>query len=132
MRNSLTQRFACELRRVATDTERYLWRHLRDRQIVGFTFRSQVPLGPYVADFACLEKRLIVELDGGQHGEHKEYDEVRDAWLKASGFTVLRFWNDQVFKETGAVLEVIANNLRPHPRNSSWSDISLGEKDERA
>ena len=115
MRNSRVQRFAIELRRSATDTERFLWRHLRDRQMFGFKFRRQVPVGPYIADFACLEKRLIVELDGGQHGEHPGYDEIRDAWLKARRFKVLRFWNDQVFKETDAVLGVISDSLNPHP-----------------
>lgn len=115
MRNRRAQGFATELRRNATEAERFLWRHVRNRQLFGCEFRRQVPVGPYVADFACLEQSLIVELDGGQHGERAVYDAARDAWLKAQGFRVLRFWNDQVFTETGAVLEVIASTLRPHP-----------------
>ncbi|MGQ0621880.1 MAG: endonuclease domain-containing protein [Panacagrimonas sp.] len=115
MRNAKAQLHAKELRRQATDTERFLWRSLRGRQMHGYKFRRQVPIGPYIADFACLECPLIVELDGGQHGEREAYDRGRDAWLVAHGFTILRFWNDQVFKETASVLDVIANSLRPHP-----------------
>ncbi len=97
-----------------TDAERHLWRRQKDRQVLGFKFRRQVPLGRYVADFASLEAKLIVELDGGKHLDSM-HDAERDAWLQAQGYRVLRFWNDAVFKETDAVLEVIANSLCPHP-----------------
>ncbi|MDB5967954.1 MAG: hypothetical protein JWQ90_404 [Hydrocarboniphaga sp.] len=114
MRDSKAQTHAVELRRRMTDAEQRLWRHLKLRQLLGFKFRRQVPVGAYIADFACLEAMLIVELDGGQHLDNA-HDEMRTQYLQARGFRVLRFWNDQVFKETNAVLEVIAASLRPHP-----------------
>jgi len=107
------------LRRNQTDAEARLWHHLRDRRLAGCKFRRQVPFGPYFADFACAEKRLIVELDGGQHSEQAARDAQRSAYLQQQGFTVLRFWNDQVLRETDAVLEEILRHLdgeaAPHP-----------------
>lgn len=88
-----------------------LWHHLRDRRLSGFKFRRQVPVGPYFADFCCAEQRLIVELDGGQHVEQQAYDAERSLYLREQGFTVLRFWNDQVLQETEAVLEEILRQL---------------------
>lgn len=111
MRNAITQNRARALRNQATDTERHLWRHLRDRQLGGHRFRRQVPIGSYIADFACLEAKLIIELDGGQHQEQAKYDARRDMQMEAQGFRVLRFWDNQVFRETQAVLEVILRAL---------------------
>ena len=88
-----------------------LWHHLRDRRLAGCKFRRQFSLGPYFADFACPEKRLIIELDGGQHVDQFEQDAERSAYLQEQGFTVLRFWNDQVLLETDAVLEEILRHL---------------------
>ena len=79
------------LRRNPTEVERLLWRHLRFWQLDGYKFRRQQPLGNYIVDFACLEKRLVIELDGGQHTEQTDYDSARDAWLRAEGFLILRF-----------------------------------------
>ena len=95
------------LRKNSTDTERRLWQHLRLRQIGGYKFRRQQPLGPYIADIACLEKRLIVEVDGGQHSEQAAYDARRSRWLEAQGFCVLRFWDHEVLREVDAVKQVI-------------------------
>ena len=78
-----------------TEAEHVLWRILRDRRFAGTKFRRQVPIGPYVADFACFNARLIIEADGGQHNESHS-DAVRDAWFAAQGFRVLRFWNIDV------------------------------------
>jgi len=104
------------LRNQATDTERHLWRFLRNRQIAGFRFRRQVPIGSYVVDFACIEAGLVIELDGGQHLEHASYDDRRNQQIEERGFRVLRFWDNQVFQETQAVLETILNALKsPHP-----------------
>jgi len=107
------------LRRNQTDAEARLWHHLRDRRLAGCKFRRQVQLGPYFADFACAEKWLIIELDGGQHAELAVRDAQRSAYLQQRGFTVLRFWNDQVLRETDAVLEEILRHLggetAPHP-----------------
>jgi len=98
--------FQRKLRNTMTDAEIRLWQRLRGRQIAGCKFRRQHPFLDYVLDFVCLEKRLIVELDGGQHLE-SERDRVRDGRLKEAGFEVLRFWNNQVLQEMDAVVEVI-------------------------
>ena len=103
--------FARYLRRNMTDAERVLWRHLRDRQLAGAKFRRQQAIGPYVVDFVEFESRLIVEADGGQHNDSTS-DLVRDAWLAAQGFRVLRFWNNQILQETAAVLERIRIELK--------------------
>ncbi|UCV21009.1 endonuclease domain-containing protein [Ferribacterium limneticum] len=89
-----------------TDAENCLWRHLRGRKIAGFKFRRQHPFLDYVLDFVCLEKRLIVEVDGGQH-QDCEQDQVRDRRLHEAGFRVVRFWNNQVLQETEVVVEAI-------------------------
>ncbi len=99
------------LRNNPTEAERALWKHLRLRQLEGQKFRRQQPLDPYIVDFACLEKKLIVELDGGQHAEQVASDAERTAWLEAQGFRVLRFWNHDVMKDIEAVKEVIRRAL---------------------
>jgi very-short-patch-repair endonuclease len=98
---------ARELRSKATDAERLLWRHLRLRQIGGHKFRRQRPIGPYFVDFVCLKKRVVVEVDGGQHRQQRSYDARRDAWLRAEGFAVLRFWDDEVLKQIENVKQAI-------------------------
>jgi very-short-patch-repair endonuclease len=108
------------LRTASTDAERLLWHHLRNRQLAGFKFRRQHPIGPFFADFACLEAGLIVELDGGQHFEAEvaERDQRRTAALTGAGFEVMRFDNRQVLLETDAVLSSILMRLQgghPHP-----------------
>ena len=111
---------ARELRRNPTAAELALWKHLRLRQLGGHRFRRQAPIGPYIVDFVCFERELVIELDGGQHSESVTYDSARSDWLESQGFRVLRFWNDQVLKETEAVKEVIVVALEyrvdtPHP-----------------
>ena len=108
---------ARSLRKDATDAESLLWFHLRDRRLGNHKFRRQRPIGPYFADFACLEAKLIVELDGGQHVEAVDYDETRTGFMVAQGFRVLRFWNNEVLAQTSAVLERILQVLQedPHP-----------------
>jgi len=101
------QAAARRLRTHPTETERLLWRHLRLRQLGGYKFRRQQPVGQYIVDFICLEKRLIVEVDGGQHAEQAESDSQRTRWLEAEGFRVLRFWNTEVLRDTTAVKETI-------------------------
>ena len=83
------------LRSNLTTAEQHVWRRLRYRQIDSHKFRRQRPVGPYIVDFVCLEVKLIVEVDGGQHSDNKLYDEARDHWLKSQGYRVLRFWNNQ-------------------------------------
>jgi very-short-patch-repair endonuclease len=101
------------LRKIATDAEQLLWRHLRSRQLDGHKFRRQQPLGRFIVDFVCLEKRLVVELDGGHHNEPRQqmYDLQRSEWLKERGFRVIRFWDDEVLKQIDEVKAVIANAL---------------------
>jgi len=107
------------LRGHLTDAEQLLWRHLRMRQIAGCKFRRQRPIGPYIVDFVCLERKLIVELDGGQHAERQRYDKSRDRWLKMQGYHVLRFWNDEVLTKIDDVKEVIYCALIEPPPSSS-------------
>src|SRR3990172_5649640 len=102
---------ARKLRKNMTEDERTLWKHLRLRQLGGYKFRRQQPIGKYIVDFVCLEKRLIIEIDGGQHSKQVAYDLERSSWLEAQGFRMLRFWNNQVLQETEAVREVIAEAL---------------------
>ena len=103
------------LRKNMTEAEKRLWSRLRSHQILGLKFRRQHPIGNYIVDFACLERKLVIELDGGQHLGDKK-DKLRDAWLENEGFKVIRFWNDQVLKETEAVVEDILRNAEsPSP-----------------
>jgi len=94
-----------EMRKNPTDAERRMWRSLRDRQLGGYKFRRQMPIGPYIADFACVQARVVVEVDGSQHLESVEYDQERHAYLQAQGYKVVRFWNHDVLKHTNVVLE---------------------------
>ena len=98
---------AKELRKNSTDAERPLWQKLRAHQLAGYKFRRQRPVGPYIVDFVCFEKQVIVELDDGQHSERAVYDGQRSAWLESQGFRVLRFWNHEVLQNLEAVTEVI-------------------------
>jgi len=113
MSHRLTNR-ARALRRTMTDAERRLWYGLRGRQLNGAKFKRQQPCGDYVLDFVCLEFRLVVEIDGGQHLD-SERDRFRDAWLQSEGFRVLRFRNDEVLLRTDAVLAEIARHLTCSP-----------------
>ena len=106
------------LRRNMTDTENRLWSRLKRRQVNGYKFRRQFPLGAYIADFVCLEARLIIEVDGGQHVEQREKDELRDKWLVSQNFRVLRFWNNDVLRNTDAVVEEIVQTLKSTPTPS--------------
>ncbi len=99
------------LRKQATDAEQHLWKRLRSRQLDGHKFRRQTPVGPYVVDFLCLEHRLVIELDGGQHADRQEKDQARSARLAGWGFRVLRFWNHEVLGNTEGVLEEIRDAL---------------------
>ena len=103
------------LRSSMTGAERRLWQRLRGKQLYGWKFRRQHPYGDYVLDFVCLDAKLVVEVDGGQHVEHRQDDEARDANLRAAGFQVLRFWNNPVMQELEAVVEAIAAALPATP-----------------
>jgi very-short-patch-repair endonuclease len=93
-----------KLRRAHNPWELRLWYHLRAGRFHGLKFKRQVQIGNYIVDFSCREKMLIVELDGGHHADQKEGDKVRQCFLESQGFTVLRFWNNEVDKNTEGVL----------------------------
>ena len=101
---------AKKLRINSTDTEKYLWKYLRGKQLTGFKFRRQHTIGRYIVDFVNLERRIIIELDGGQHLENKK-DKLRDKWLKERGYDVLRFWDNEVLMNVEGVLEVIKEKI---------------------
>jgi very-short-patch-repair endonuclease len=109
-----TLRRARKLRRETSDEERILWMLLRDRRFAGFKFRRQVPLGDYVADFVCFERKLIIELDGSQHAapEQASFDARRTETLHAAGFRVLRVWTSELFSERERTMETILNALQ--------------------
>ncbi|WP_235538781.1 endonuclease domain-containing protein [Sphingomonas sp. Root710] len=92
-----------------TDVEQKLWFAIRDRRLAGFKFRRQTTIGPFVVDFLCVEKRLIVELDGGQHNE--QADANRTAFLEARGYRLVRFWNNEVNESFEGVLSSILEAL---------------------
>jgi very-short-patch-repair endonuclease len=92
-----------ELRANATEAEQKLWTQLRKRQLYGFQFRRQYSIGPFFADLACLEARLIIEVDGAQHADEEEHDESRSEFLRANGYRVLRFWNSEIMSDVDSV-----------------------------
>lgn len=97
------------LRKDMPSTEKRLWYFLRRKALGGFRFRRQHTIGPYIADFVCLEAKIVVELDGDQHalGAAPKRDEKRDAFLVTKGFEVLRFWNNEIYENVDGVLETI-------------------------
>ena len=104
---------ARNLRKNATDAERRLWSAIRRRALDGHRFRRQHPLGRYIVDFVCLESRLIIELDGGQHADRTEQDAARTAWLEENGYTVIRLWNNDVMTNLDGCLLTIRAALQP-------------------
>ena len=109
---SLQRGRARKLRENQTDIEVKLWSRLRDRQLGGAKFRRQHPIGPYIADFCCVEQALIIELDGGQHANQSSADQHRTNLMKNLGYRVLRFWNSDVLSNLDGVLTVILNTLK--------------------
>ena len=106
---SMTTERIRELRQNMTNAERMFWRAVRARQI-GAKILRQFPIGPYVVDFICLERRLVIEIDGGQHA-HSATDATRDAWLEAHGFRIVRFWNNEVIENLEGVLIRLGEHL---------------------
>jgi very-short-patch-repair endonuclease len=100
-------RLAKELRKNSTEAESILWNRLRSRQIEGIKFRRQQPIEGYIVDFVSFEKRIIIELDGGQHAKEHEKDRIREGILEENGFRILRFWNNEIFENLDGVLETI-------------------------
>jgi very-short-patch-repair endonuclease len=127
------------LRRQASDAEYALWKHLRGRRLKGYKFRRQVVIEPYIVDFLCLETKLIIEADGGQHVEQMAYDARRTATLEGMGYKIMRFWNNEILGELQSVLEQIESALiedsldrdtssqPPHPETPHPSPLPEGE-----
>ncbi len=103
---------ARELRKSMTDAERKLWAKLRGKALDDYRFRRQQPIGPYIVDFYCSRKNLVVELDGGQHDDLcAEHDRKRTLWLEARGYRVMRFWNTDVMRNLDGVLDELSRAL---------------------
>jgi len=110
---------ARELRREMTPAEAILWKLLRGRRFAGLKFRRQHPLGPFYADFACVERSVVVEVDGETHLGREANDEARSAYLRDEGWMVLRYWNTEVYDERDAVEQAIFEECAarpPHPQ----------------
>jgi len=99
-----------------TEAEQRLWYQLRANRFMGMKFKRQKPIGNYIADFVCYEHNLIIEVDGGQHQDNIDYDQRRDKWLQEHGYTVLRFWNNDVLQQIESVLEAIRIALLQTPK----------------
>jgi very-short-patch-repair endonuclease len=106
---------ARELRKKLTDTERLLWSKLRGKQFGGFNCRKQAPIGKFIVDFVCFDRKVVVELDGGQNAVFIEDDKKRSEWLNSQGFRVLRFWNHEVVEDADMVMEAIWPALQRPP-----------------
>lgn len=107
---------ARELRKSQTDAEKILWRHLRNRNLQGYKFRRQYPIGNYIIDFACISLKLAIEIDGSQHLQNQEYDSRRTRYLNRQGFEVIRFWNNDVFNDIDSILEALTLTLSHRER----------------
>ena len=105
----LQKQRARTLRRKMTPSETKLWAALRDRRYVQLKFRRQQTIGPFIADFCCWEKKVVLELDGDSHAGKEEYDGNRQKWLENAGWNVLRFWDSEVYENIDGVMQAIFN-----------------------
>jgi very-short-patch-repair endonuclease len=103
------------MRHRPVECEKRFWRLVRDRRLGGFKFKRQVLIGSYIVDFVCVERKLVVELDGSQHADQREYDEQRDAFLRAKGFCVVRIWNMELLENPEGVLDMVLAALETAP-----------------
>ena len=103
-------------RKNLTDAENRMWYFLRNRRLKGYKFVRELVIDPYIADFACRAQKIIIEIDGGQHAEAIEYDEKRTAFLEKNGYSVLRFWNNDIFINIDGVLTTILAQLETVPK----------------
>jgi very-short-patch-repair endonuclease len=107
--------FARKLRNSETDAEHKIWQQLRSKSLNGAKFRRQHPAGPYIVDFICINEKLVIELDGGQHQQQQDYDAERTAFLEQSGYRVLRFWDNDVLLRTNDVMQAILDAVVVSP-----------------
>jgi very-short-patch-repair endonuclease len=130
--NEIKTERARRLRSQSTDAELKLWNRIRSRAINGYKLVRQEPIGPYVVDFVCRERRLIIEVDGGQHATDTR-DAVRDEWLAAHRYRVMRFWNNDVLRNIDGVLQAIVTALAedpPHPDRAPHDPTSPRKRGE--
>ena len=113
----MAERKARQMRITMSDAERRLWSALRGRRLKGYKFRRQHPLEPFIVDFACLEERLVIEADGGQHDDSRD-DRRRTAWLERRGWRVVRFWNNDILANPAGVQDVVLQELEGHARGA--------------
>ena len=111
LKNVRLRKYARALRHNQTDAERKFWEQVRNRRLAGLKFNRQHPIGSYIADFVCIEKRLIVELDGAQHMKQESYDAERETFLSTKGYRVLRFWNVDVLTNMEGVIATVLLGL---------------------
>jgi very-short-patch-repair endonuclease len=125
-----TQMRAQQLRQERTPAEALLWERLRNRQIDGFKFRRQHPIGRFIADFCCAEKQLVLEIDGAVHDRQEDYDQARTEALQAAGYQIIRYTNQQIDRDIDAVLADLRRNLRHADRDEATpSPAAAGEGD---
>ncbi len=123
---------ARDLRRNMTDAENRMWYYLRNRRLGGYKFVREHVIGQYIADFVCREKKLVIEIDGGQHMDAVEYDTMRTKDLEGRGYRVLRIWNHEVFKNIQGVMDGILHLLEtvPHQAPSSPTLLPQGRREQ--
>ncbi len=129
MRGDTLKHLARILRKNMTDAERLMWKHLRNRRLDEWKFRRQHPIGKFIVDFVCLEKKLIVEVDGGQHAQNLEADAKRTEYLRQKGYRILRFWNNEVLQETESVLNSILLALSEYVPLTPTLSPKTGERE---
>jgi very-short-patch-repair endonuclease len=130
--NNRQREFAHQMRSQPTDAERLLWQRLRhDVKLTGTHFRRQVPIGPFIVDFASRKAKLVIELDGGQHDWQQESDVARTRRIEASGYRILRFWNNDVIENLDGVLSEIQRTLPPTPDPSPQGGGELRQRKPR-
>ncbi len=103
------------MRREPTQCEKKFWWLVRNRRLGAHKFKRQVPIGSYIADFVCVERKIIVELDGGQHADHVAYDQARDAFLRSKGFRVIRIWDSEFLENIDGVMDMVLRELDGSP-----------------
>ena len=118
---------AKNMRNSPAPAEAILWLYLRKSGLNGLKFRRQQPVGTYVVDFLCCSKKIIIELDGGQHSENQEYDNIRDEFLKKEGYKVIRIWNNHIFNNIEGVIEYIKTCVESPTRKSEISTLPSRE-----